>query len=175
VVTQRTDGAANYMNASATFANFGSVNNFPLRLMVNGTWRMRLDLDNSLSMVNGASCTAGGVWTNGSSREYKENISALSSEEAMQTLDGLSSVKFNYKADQTETYVGFIAEDVPDLVATNDRKSLSPMDIVAVLTRVVQEQQKTNEQQQAKIEQQQLAFDSLKAEVEKLKALLQAR
>jgi len=168
VVTQRTDGAANYMNASATFANFGSVNNFPLRLMVNGTWRMRLDLDNSLSMVNGASCTAGGVWTNGSSREYKENISALSSEEAMETLDGLSPVKFNYKADQTETYVGFIAEDVPDLVATNDRKSLSPMDIVAVLARVVQEQQKT-------IEDQQKAFDSLKAEVETLKALLQGR
>ena len=168
VVTQRTDGATNYMNASATFANFGSVNNFPLRLMVNGTWRMRLDLDNSLSMVNGASCTAGGVWTNGSSREYKENISALSSEEAMETLDGLSPVKFNYKADQTETYVGFIAEDVPDLVATNDRKSLSPMDIVAVLARVVQEQQKT-------IEDQQKAFDSLKAEVETLKALLQGR
>jgi len=39
--------------------------------------------------------------------------------------------------------VGFIAEDVPELLATKDRKGLSPMDIVAVLTRVVQEQQKT--------------------------------
>lgn len=37
--------------------------------------------------------------------------------------------------------MGFIAEDVPDLVATPNRKSLSPMDIVAVLTKVVQEQQ----------------------------------
>jgi hypothetical protein len=36
--------------------------------------------------------------------------------------------------------VGFIAEDVPDLVATNDHKSLSPMDIVAVLTTVTKEQ-----------------------------------
>jgi hypothetical protein len=32
---------------------------------------------------------------------------------------------------------------VPSLVATKDRKGLSPMDIVAVLTKVVQEQQKT--------------------------------
>jgi len=32
---------------------------------------------------------------------------------------------------------------VPDLVATKDRKGLSPMDIVAVLTKVVQQQQKT--------------------------------
>jgi len=47
--------------------------------------------------------------------------------------------------------VGFIAEDVPDLVATKDRKALSPMDIVAVLTRVVQEQQKTVEAQQGSI------------------------
>jgi hypothetical protein len=51
-------------------------------------------------------------------------------------------VKYNYKADKAESCVGFIAEDVPELVATNDRKSLSPMDIVAVLTKVVQEQQK---------------------------------
>jgi len=33
--------------------------------------------------------------------------------------------------------------DVPDLIATKDKKGLSPMDIVAVLTKVVQEQQKT--------------------------------
>jgi hypothetical protein len=30
---------------------------------------------------------------------------------------------------------------VPELVANSDRVSLSPMDIVAVLTRVIQEQQ----------------------------------
>ena len=46
-----------------------------------------------------------------------------------------------YKVDD-EAHVGFIAEDVPDLVATGDRKGLSAMDIVAVLTKVVQQQQK---------------------------------
>jgi hypothetical protein len=49
-------------------------------------------------------------------------------------------VRYNYKANPREKHVGFIAEDVPDLVAREDRKSLSPMDIVAVLTKVVQEQ-----------------------------------
>ena len=39
-------------------------------------------------------------------------------------------------------HVGFIAEDVPELVATADRKGMSPMDVVAVLTKVVQEQHK---------------------------------
>jgi hypothetical protein len=45
------------------------------------------------------------------------------------------------KANKTDQHVGFIAEDVPDLVATPDRKGMSAMDVTAVLTKVVQEQQ----------------------------------
>jgi propanediol dehydratase small subunit len=55
-------------------------------------------------------------------------------------LKGLNPVTYTYRAAPDERHVGFIAEDVPDLVATKDRKSLSPMDIVAVLTRVVKVQ-----------------------------------
>ena len=46
----------------------------------------------------------------------------------------------------------FIAEDVPDLVATKDRKGLSPMDIVAVVTKVVQDQQETIKDQGKEIQ-----------------------
>lgn len=143
LVVNRTDGAINYVNATATYANFGSVNNFPTRIMANGTWRLTLNTDNSLSMVSGASCTTGGVWTNASSIELKENISSLSSTEAQATLEALNPVKFNYKADKDENHVGFIAEEVPELVASKDRKGMSAMDVVAILTRVMQEQQKT--------------------------------
>ncbi|MEF9426205.1 MAG: tail fiber domain-containing protein, partial [Candidatus Mariimomonas ferrooxydans] len=101
-----------------------------------------------LHMASGAHVTAGGVWTNASSREYKENINVLTAKQAIDTLKELSPVTFNYKADKQERYAGFIAEDVPELVAMNDRKGLSPMDIVAVLTSVVKEQQKVNEEQQ---------------------------
>ena len=93
-------------------------------------------------MASGAHVTAGGVWTDASSRNYKENIRNLTAEEAITALLGLEPMRFNYKVDQEEEHVGFIAEDVPDIVATNDRKSLSPMDIVGVLTKVVQEQRK---------------------------------
>jgi hypothetical protein len=54
--------------------------------------------------------------------------------------------------DKDEKHVGFIAEDVPELVAMKDRKSLSPMDIVAVLTKVVQEMKAENEGLKAKNE-----------------------
>jgi hypothetical protein len=143
-VLQRTDGGAiNFVNATPAYGQFGTGNDYPVRILVNSTWRMSLNTDNSLSMVNGASCTAGGVWTNASSRELKENIEGLTADEAQKVLTELSPVKYNYKADKEERHVGFIAEDVPALVASKDRKSLSPMDVVAVLTRVVQEQQKT--------------------------------
>ena len=48
--------------------------------------------------------------------------------------------------------MGFIAEDVPDLVATKDRKGMSPMDVTAVLTKVVQQQQAVIERLEARIE-----------------------
>ena len=96
-----------------------------------------------LQMASGAHVTAGGVWTNASSREYKQDIKALTREEAVETLTALQPVQFRYKADPNERHVGFIAEDVPDLVASTDRKGMSAMDVVAVLTKVLQDQQKT--------------------------------
>jgi len=98
-------------------------------------------INNPLQMASGAHVTVGGVWTDASSRAYKENIRDLTSSEAMATLQELRPKHFNYKVDQDEMYLGFIAEDVPDLVATNERCGLSPMDFVAVLTKVVQDQQ----------------------------------
>ncbi len=81
------------------------------------------------------------TWTNSSSRAKKENINTLTLAEALAALVELEPVQFNYKSDTGESHVGFIAEDVPDLVASGDRQGLSSMDIVAVLTRVIQAQQ----------------------------------
>ena len=91
------------------------------------------------------------TWHGASSRELKDNIEFLSTNEAETALDELNPVKFNYKKNAEEEHVGFIAEDVPDLVATNSRKALSSMDIVAVLTKVLKEQRKTIKKQQETI------------------------
>jgi hypothetical protein len=95
-----------------------------------------------IQTAGGAYCT-GRIWVNASSREYKDDIKALSRQDAFNALEGLNPVTFVYKNDRSEQHVGFIAEDVPQLVATKDRKGISSMDIVSVLTKVVQEQQKT--------------------------------
>jgi hypothetical protein len=101
---------------------------------------------NPIEHSSGAILTAAGVWQSVSSREAKQDITNLPVSEAMAALEQLQPVKFVYKVDPTDHQVGFIAEDVPDLVATPNRKTLNPLEIVAVLTGVVKEQQQTIEQ-----------------------------
>jgi hypothetical protein len=151
ILLDRTDGATTVINSTAISTNFGSISKHPLKFYTNAIWKMRLNTNGSLDMVNGAVCTTAGKWQDASSRKYKENIANLTADEAFDTLNGLNPVKFNYKADKTEKEVGFIAEDVPELVAPKDRKHMSAMDVVAVLTKVVQEQQKQNQEQQETI------------------------
>lgn len=148
IVCERTSGVINFINATASYGNFGTVNNFPMQLMVNSDWKVRLNSDNSLTMRNGATCSTAGEWLDSSSRELKEKITNLSVNEATDALNGLTPVKFRYKTDKEYEQVGFIAEDVPELVATKTRKNLGAMDIVAVLTKVVQQQQETIREQQ---------------------------
>lgn len=134
-----------------------------LRFLVANVERMIIDNQGFLGLAvanpsspihhsSGAILTAGGTWQNASSRDTKQEIAELAADEAFTALQGLAPVKFAYKIDPNERHVGFIAEDVPSLVAAPDRKSLSSMDIVAVLTKVVQEQQKTIEELAAKVE-----------------------
>lgn len=95
------------------------------------------------AQTSGAFLSAGGIWTNASSRDLKKDVIPLSAIDAVSTLKDLKPVHFTYKVEPDDPHIGFIAEDVPDLVATPDHKTLASMDILAVLTRVVQEQQKT--------------------------------
>ena len=128
-----------------------------------------------LQMASGALVTSGGVWTNASSRDYKENIRSLSTKEAALTLASLIPVTYNYKVDKNQAHVGFIAEDVPELVATKDRKGLSPMDIVAVLTKVVKEQQSAIEEQQKIAQAQQKLMESYQQQAEEQARMNQAQ
>jgi hypothetical protein len=162
----------NYGYAGATFgrsAGFFNVRpdasatapNPSIRFMTANTQRMIIDNEGFIGLgasinptspihhqATGAILSAAGAWQNGSSREIKQDIEALGSEEARATLIALAPIKYASKIEPTERHVGFVAEDVPDLVASPDRKTLGSMDIVAVLTRVMQDQQKTIENQE---------------------------
>jgi hypothetical protein len=125
-----------------------------------------------LLMKSGAYVTTGGVWTNASSREFKQDIEPLTIEQARETVLALNPVGFRYKKEPDEQYLGFIAEDVPELVAMNDRKSLAPMDITAVLTKVVQDQDRRIEQQTQIIDKQSKLLEELTNEMRELRQLI---
>ncbi|MEJ2697359.1 MAG: tail fiber domain-containing protein [Candidatus Sulfobium sp.] len=95
-----------------------------------------------LLQVGAGAYSDGTGWYPACSRAYKENIKDLSVQDAVNTLMGLTPVTYNYKVAPDKERAGFIAEDVPDLVGTKDRKSVGELDVTAVLTKVVQEQQR---------------------------------
>jgi hypothetical protein len=82
-----------------------------------------------------------GVFSIASSQAYKERIEQLRPEKAIETLKHLNPVEFSYRTTPADRHTGFISEEVPESMTAKERKAVSPMDIVAVLTKVVQEQQ----------------------------------
>lgn len=123
-----------------------SSGNVPLMRLIESSGRVAFGNfmpSHPLEMASGAHVTAGGVWTNASSREFKTGIEPLQPEDALEALDQITPVEFRYLAEPEQGRIGFIAEDLPDLVAERDRRSASAMDLVALLTAVVKEQRTT--------------------------------
>ena len=153
----RPDSGATAPNPSLRFATGNTV-----RMIVDNEGFIALgDLASSggnptspIHYTNGATVarlTTAGVWQDNSSRVAKENIHTLTASAAFKALQALEPVEYNYKVLPNDPKVGFIAEDVPDLVAAPERDGLSALDIVAVVTKVVKEQQKTIEELNARI------------------------
>ncbi|HEY0372677.1 MAG TPA: tail fiber domain-containing protein, partial [Thermoanaerobaculia bacterium] len=161
---------ASFINSRADAGS--AAPNPSLRLWTNDAQRMLIDNEGFIALgdlasssgnptspihwTSGASTarlSATGVWVDASSRKAKEHIIDLDADAAKKALTDLQPVTYNYKLAPGDPKVGFIAEDVPELVATPDRDGLSALDIVAVVTKVVQEQQKTIEQLNDRIEQ----------------------
>jgi hypothetical protein len=94
----------------------------------------KLDVDGQIQAV---------TFVQTSSKNYKENIEQLEVKTALDLLDKLNPVSFDFKEDKSKKHnIGFIAEEVPDVFATSDHKAVALMDIIGVLTTVVKTQQK---------------------------------
>jgi|HubBroStandDraft_4_1064222.scaffolds.fasta_scaffold36177_2 hypothetical protein len=93
---------------------------------------------NVISASSNGNVTISGSLHQHSSRALKENICDLTFDDAVQALMGLSPVQYQLRGDHSQSkHLGFIAEDMPDLIATSDRKTVCQMDILAVLTKIV--------------------------------------
>jgi len=131
-----------YINVVGGNLNLNAPTGASTQFKVAGTNTFAIAANGSISSSTGASLSSGGAWTDASSRELKQDIKDLEYRESLNIIKQLNPVKFAYKKDPENERIGFIAEDVPDLVATDDRKGLSALQIVSALTKVVQSQQK---------------------------------
>jgi len=123
-----------------------------------GTHGPEFRVDNTTSDYHNAKVSMGGVvvFENGqlqtpSSRVLKTNIKPLDTKAAIEAFHQLQPVSYAYKAHKEEPVVGFIAEDVPELVATKTRTGIDSTEIVAVLTKVVQEQDRSLKETRAEL------------------------
>ena len=99
-----------------------------------------------------------------SSIALKQDVSELSIQEAISYLKTLDPIKFRFKSDDKNLLnLGFIAEAVPDIVASADKTAISPTDIIAILTRVAKFQERQLES----------CFDILKSHEGAIKTLSQ--
>jgi hypothetical protein len=103
-----------------------------------------------------------GIVTTGSSRSLKHDIKPLSTLDALAALKKIEPMRFRYNANGEDEKLGFISEDVPGLVAEKDRKSLNPMDFIAVAIAVIKDQQTRIGDQQARIEKLEKEIKNLK-------------
>lgn len=79
---------------------------------------------------NGANLSAGGSWNNGSSREFKENISDLDYDTVLSKINQLTINEWNYKNEEdTVKHIGPLAEEFYSLFGVgNDNKHISTID-----------------------------------------------
>jgi len=175
---ERTDGAQFKLSAVTNKVQIGSQSNHDVRFTTNNIARMAITAAGNVGIgtnspthlldvgTSGAYCN-GGAWVDGSSRAFKTDIRTLDGDEAARAVMNLEPVRFRYKQDQSEEFLGFIAEDVPELVAMKNRKGMTAMDVTAVLTKTVQRQQRTIEKQQELLESLRRRLEVLEAEKNK--------
>ncbi len=127
-------------NSSVTSVNFSGATSTSYALSVG----------NSSSNGNGAYLTKGGVWTNASDKNLKEDFTKLDNNEILQKISGLDITRWKYKG-TNEYHIGPMAQDFYALFNLGgDDKRISTIDpsgialaAIKALNDKIEEQQKT--------------------------------
>jgi microcompartment protein CcmK/EutM len=178
----RTDGIGNpqktfVVGANSSGAGVGTfvINDLGTAVSGGGTNRMTINNDGSVTFT-------GNVYANSfvpSSIAYKDNVRTY--ENALDTVNKLRGVRFDWK-DSGKPSVGLIAEEVekvvPEVVAHDEGNAtgVNYASLVGVLVEAVKEQQAQHHAELTEQKKQhQVEMDSLRAEIQQLKTLLQGR
>jgi hypothetical protein len=131
--------------------------------------------------ISGATSIGGNlVWTNHSDKRLKKNIELLSAENNIGKIMQLNGVRYEWKEYNDNLNLGFIAQDVVDILpeavrydADNDIYSMEYTAIIPVLVEGMKEQQNIIENQNAQIKVLQTQNKSLQLDIETLKQMVE--
>jgi hypothetical protein len=89
---------------------------------------------------NGAHCTVGGVWTNGSDRESKKNIEQISKQEILEKVAALPVTRWQYKGEpESIHHIGPVAQDFYEAFGTGgDDRYIGTIDADGVAFAAIQ-------------------------------------
>src|SRR3546814_185505 len=137
-----------------------------------------LVVGSNASNGNGAFLTEGGVWTNTSDRNKKENFTEIDGSNLLEKLLQLEITRWNYKSQPSSvTHIGPVAQDFYRLFKTvNSNKHISSLDPSGIALRAIQELIKKDRelaQKNQELDERIEEIDLLKARLDKLSAKME--
>ena len=121
-----------------------------------------------INTSTGAYLTTGGVWTNASDRNKKENLLPVDGAEILSKLEKLSITRWNYISDiDNVEHIGPMAQDFyATFKLGDDDKTISTIDPAGIALAAIQELYRS----QQRIEQKTAEIDDLRAQLAQLKS-----
>ncbi|MBN2613364.1 MAG: tail fiber domain-containing protein, partial [Bacteroidales bacterium] len=165
-----TTASGHSSTAMGTFTNASGSYSTAMGYKANaiGNYSFAINLSNETGPNLGANAfrisgayTIGGnlAWTNYSDRRLKKDIQVLSTENNLTKIMQMNGVRFRWKDNDSLLNLGFIAQDVNDIIPEsvrydelNDIYSMEYTAIIPVLVEGIKEQQKIIEELKARIE-----------------------
>ncbi len=128
-----------------------------------------LHVGTDTSNGNGAHVTASGIWTNGSSREWKTNFEPLDSRDILSRLMKMPVTRWQFDEDSDEHHIGPTAEDFYEAFGLGHSKQyIATTDADGVALAAIQGLHQKLEEKETEIEEMQEKLKRLEALVEAL-------
>ena len=122
---------------------------------------------------NGAYLTTGGVWTNASDRNKKENFQQISDNDILAKINQLPVTRWNYKG-LSEQHIGPVAQDFHRIFQVgSDDKAISTIDPSGIALAGIQGLYHKWQYAEAKTEKQSAKIKDQQSEIDQLKSQLQ--
>jgi len=104
-------------------------------------------------MASGAYVSAGGVWTNSSDREKKENFSPVNPQVVLEEIASLPITRWNYKENPGVEHIGPVAQDFYAAFGLgSDERAIGTVDADGVALAAIQGLYEIAQEQEAQIE-----------------------